>query len=56
VQEPDEQKVIAEIRKMRGSKMTLRAIADDLNNRGYTSAQGSKWHAESVARALKTPS
>jgi DNA invertase Pin-like site-specific DNA recombinase len=42
--------IIDEIK--RSGAVTLRAIADALNDRGVQTARGGRWHAGSVARAL----
>ncbi len=51
--DPGEQKVLAEIRRLRRDGATLRAIAAALNHRTLRTRRGTAWRLESVARALK---
>lgn len=48
----DQQLVIADIRKMRGSGLTLRAIAERLNADGVPGPTGGVWRGETVRRVL----
>ena len=48
-----EQKIIKEIIELRDSKMTLRAIADYLNQRNTPTKLGSKWNKTTVGDILK---
>jgi len=49
---PDEQRSMAELRKLRTAGFSIRKIADRLNLGGLP-ARGSRWHATSVANILK---
>lgn len=51
--DPDEQAVLTEIRRLRGEGGTLRGIAAALNHRAYRTRRGTAWRLESVARILK---
>src|ERR1051326_5946978 len=51
--DPHEQAVLAEIRRLRGEGRTLRGIAAALNHRAYRNRRGTAWRLESVARVLK---
>jgi DNA invertase Pin-like site-specific DNA recombinase len=51
--DPGEQKVLAEIRRLRQDGATLRGIAAALNHRALQTRRGTAWRLESVARALK---
>ena len=51
--DPDEQAVLAEIRRLRCEGSTLRGIAAALNHRAYRTRRGTAWRLESVARILK---
>lgn len=51
--DPGEQEVVAEIRRLRGTGMPLRGIAAALNHRAYRTRRGTAWRLESVARILK---
>jgi hypothetical protein len=52
-EDPGEQRVLAEIRRLRRDGATLRAIAAALNHRTLRTRRGTAWRLESVARALK---
>jgi site-specific DNA recombinase len=47
-----EQAVLAEMRRQRAAGRTLRAIAADLNARGFTTRTGGPWRHEYVARLV----
>lgn len=51
VEDPDEQAVIATIRRLRADGLTLQAITDHLNQ--TTPARGKRWHLTTVTRILK---
>jgi len=51
--DPDEQAVLGEIRRLRTDGATLRGIAAALNHRAYRTRRGTAWRLESVARTLK---
>jgi site-specific DNA recombinase len=51
-QEPGEQAVLAEIRRLRREGVTMRAIAASLNGSCYRTRRGTAWRLESVARVL----
>jgi DNA invertase Pin-like site-specific DNA recombinase len=53
--EPDaaEQAALAEIRRLRSQRTTLRGIAAALNQRDFRTRRGTPWRLESVARVLK---
>src|SRR5579872_7422439 len=51
--DPDEQALLAEIRRLRGEGLPLRGIAAALNRRAYRTRWGTAWRLESVARVLK---
>ena len=53
VEDPAEQAIIAVIRDLRESGLTLRRIAEELNQRGYLTRSGSIWRHEYVAGVLK---
>lgn len=53
-EEPAEQNVLAEIRRLRRAGGTLRGIAAALDQRGFQTRRGTAWRLESVARALKS--
>ena len=52
--DPGEQAVLAEIRRLRGTGVTLRGIAAALNQQALRTRRGTAWRLESVARALKS--
>ncbi len=52
--DPGEQKVLAEIRRLRRGGETLRGIAAALNHRAFQTRRGTAWRLESVARTLKS--
>lgn len=49
----DTMAVIEDIRAERGQGASLRALAAELNGRGFTTARGSNWAATSVNRVIK---
>jgi len=51
--DPAEQAALAEIRRLRGQRTTLRGIAAALNQRDFRTRRGTPWRLESVARVLK---
>src|ERR1039458_238378 len=53
-EDPGEQKLLAEIRRLRRAGATLRGIAATLNERAFVTRRGSAWRLESVVRVLKT--
>ena len=53
VLDPTEQAALADIRALCAQKLSMRAIAAELNERGHTTRRGTPWRLESVARALK---
>ena len=53
--DPGEQAIAAEIRRLRSTGMALRGIAVALNHRAYRTRRGTAWRLESVARILKAP-
>jgi len=53
-EDPAEQTVLAEIRRLRRAGATLRGIAAALNQRAFHTRRGTAWRLESVARALKS--
>jgi site-specific DNA recombinase len=53
--EPAEQHIIARIRDLQASGLTLRAIAAKLNDEGYRTRRGTHWRFEYVAQLAKTP-
>jgi len=52
VPDPDEQAVLARIRRLRDGGASLRVIADALNA-GAVPARRGRWHSQTVARALE---
>src|ERR1700674_1755045 len=50
---PPEQAALAEIRRLRSQRTTLRGIAAALNQRDFRTRRGTAWRLESVARAIK---
>jgi len=52
-EDPGEQKVLAEIRRLRRGGATLRGIAAALNHRALQTRRSTVWRLESVARTLK---
>jgi len=48
----EEQVIVAEIRDMRADGMTLREIAEGLNNRGIVGKRGGKYHASTIKAVL----
>ena len=53
VLDPTEQAALADIRALCAQKLSMRAIAAELNERGHTTRRGTPWRLESVARVLK---
>jgi len=53
-EDPGEQRVLAEIRRLRRQGETLRGIAAALNHRARQTRRVTAWRLESVARALKS--
>lgn len=53
VDNPAEQEVIDEIRRMRNKGLLLRDIAEELNNRGAVRRNQNGWHQKAVSRVLK---
>ena len=51
---PAEQAALADIRALCAQRLSMRAIAAELNERGHTTRRGTNWRLESVARVLKT--
>jgi DNA invertase Pin-like site-specific DNA recombinase len=51
--DPAEQMVRAEIRRLRAEGVSLRRIADSLNQVSYRTRRGTPWRLESVARVAK---
>ena len=54
--DPLEQKVIARIKTLRAKGKTLRAIAEELNNRAITTRRGTRWHHAYVSGVLRSVS
>ena len=50
---PAEQRVLHTLRDLRGQGHTLRTIADELNQQGFTTRNGSPWRFEYVRSVLK---
>ena len=50
---PAEQRVLRTLRELRGQGHTLRTIAAELNQQGFTTRNGSPWRFEYVRRVLK---
>ena len=48
-----EQAALADIRALCAQRLSMRAIAAELNERGHTTRRGTPWRLESVARVLK---
>ena len=53
VLDPTEQAALADIRALCAQRLSMRAIAAELNERGHTTRRGTPWRLESVARVLK---
>ena len=51
--DPHEQAVLAEIRRLRTERTSMRRIASALNDRAFLTRRGTAWRLESVARVLK---
>lgn len=52
IKDPQEQEIIAEIKRLRATGLSLRAIVKTLNDRG-TPSRKSRWHLSTVADLLK---
>jgi len=50
--DPDEQRVLSLIQRLRAEGESLRAISDHLAKRGYTNKKGAAWHPQSIKRLL----
>ena len=48
----DEQRVLRLLRELRGSGLTLQAIADELNRQGFRTRRGSSWQIRTVHHLL----
>ncbi|MDZ7703884.1 MAG: recombinase family protein [Trueperaceae bacterium] len=53
VERADEQAILEDIRKLQSGGLSLRAIADELNERGCARRNGNDWHHVAVSRVLK---
>lgn len=53
VEHPEEQRVIREMKGLRGEGRTLREIADCLNADGFKTRRGTEWRFQYVANVLK---
>jgi len=53
VEAEEEQAVLGDIRAMRDAGLSLRAIAQELTERGVATKRGGKWEAATVSRLLK---
>ena len=51
--DPPEQAALAEIRRLRSQRTTLRGIAAALNQRAFRTRRGTPWRLEVGARVLK---
>ena len=51
--DPTEQAALADIRALCAQRLSMRAIAAELNERSHTTRRGTPWRLESVARVLK---
>ena len=51
--DPTEQAALADIRALCAQRLSMRAIAAELNERGHTTRRDTPWRLESVARVLK---
>jgi DNA invertase Pin-like site-specific DNA recombinase len=49
---PIEQAILAQIRELRLSGMSIREIAKELNDRGIFNRNGNKWNHESIRNAM----
>lgn len=57
VSQPDEARVVRQIRKLRGQGLSFREIAEALNALGIpTKTKSSRWHGRTVQRVLKPKS
>lgn len=52
IEEPNEQRVIAEIHAMRGAGLSMWSIAESLNSKGTLTKKGRSWAAQSVKNIL----
>lgn len=50
---PEEQAILDEIRRLRAEGLSLRAVADELNKRGVARRNGNDWHHVAVSRVVK---
>jgi DNA invertase Pin-like site-specific DNA recombinase len=50
---PAEQAIIGRIRELKGAGFTVRAIADELNARGFNTRRGTGWRFQYVAELLR---
>jgi site-specific DNA recombinase len=48
-----EQEILAIVRELRASGLSIRAIAAEMNSRGIPTKEGGQWHIATVQRALK---
>jgi site-specific DNA recombinase len=53
IEEPSEQAVIAAVKEMRENHVRMRKIADNLNQMGHKTRNGSKWRIQYVSRLLQ---
>ena len=53
VENSAEQRIITVIRKLRNAGHSLRAVADELNRRGFMTRRGSQWRHQYVAGVEK---
>jgi hypothetical protein len=53
--DPGEQAVLSAIGGLRAKRFTLRAIATELNARGWRTRRASPWRLEDVAHILRPP-
>ncbi len=51
--QPTEQELLAHIRALSSQRLSMRAIATQLNGEGHTTRRGTPWRLESIARILK---
>ena len=49
----EEREILDEIRRLQGEGLSLRRIAEELNNRGVSRRHGKGWHHVAVSRAIK---
>lgn len=48
----EEQRVVADIRQLRGKGLSMRRIADDLNSRGIIGKRGGRYYASTIKAIL----